>query len=66
MMDKILTIPEVSEYLKVSKAKIYMLVAKNQIPYIRLDRNVRVRESDLLRWLEERTMPRKRLDNGSK
>lgn len=56
MNDKILTIPQVAEYLQVSKAKIYLLVQKGEIPYIRLDRNVRVRESELLKWLEKQTV----------
>jgi excisionase family DNA binding protein len=55
METKILTIPEVAEYLKISKAKIYLLVSKNEIPHIRLGRNVRIKESDLIRWLEKQT-----------
>ena len=56
MDDKILTIPEVAEILKISKAKLYALVAKNEIPHIRLDRNVRIWEKDLVRWLEKQTI----------
>ena len=55
-MEKIMTIPEVAEYLKVSKAKVYIMVQRGLIPYIRLDRNVRIRESDLIRWLEKQTV----------
>lgn len=55
METKILTISEVAEYLKISKAKIYLLVSKNEIPHIRLGRNVRIKESDLIRWLEKQT-----------
>ncbi len=54
-MDEILTIPQVARYLKISKAKIYYMVQKKQIPHIRLGRNVRIRESDLNKWLEKRT-----------
>jgi excisionase family DNA binding protein len=57
MNDKILTIPQVAEYLQVSKAKIYMMVARGEIPYIRINRNVRIRESDLMRWLEKQMVP---------
>lgn len=56
MNDKILTIPEVAEYLKVSKAKIYLMVQRGEIPYIRLDRNVRIKESDLMKWLDKQTI----------
>ena len=52
MNDQILTIPEVAAYLKVSKSKIYYLVQRNEIPYIRLGRNVRILESDLAAWLQ--------------
>ena len=50
--DEIMTVPEVAQYLKISKAKMYYLVSRKQIPHIRLGRNVRVRKSDLLKWLE--------------
>ncbi len=49
--DPILTVPEVSRYLKVSKSKIYYQISKKQIPHLRLGRNVRIRQSDLLRWI---------------
>lgn len=56
MDDKILTIPQVSEYLQVSKAKIYLMVQKGEIPYIRLNKNVRIWEKDLLSWLKKQTV----------
>lgn len=53
--NKVLTIPEVAAYLKISKSKIYYLVAQKQIPHLKLGRNVRIRESDLQEWLELQT-----------
>lgn len=50
--DRVLTIPEVATYLKISKSKIYYLVSRNEIPHLKLGRNVRIRESDLQKWLE--------------
>jgi len=50
--DKVFTIPEVANYLKISKSKIYYLVSRKQIPHLKVGRNVRIRESDLLKWLE--------------
>jgi excisionase family DNA binding protein len=50
-MDKIMTIPEVASYLKISKSKIYYLVGRRKIPHLRIGRNVRVRESDLMKWM---------------
>lgn len=53
MNDNILTIPEVAEYLKISKSKVYTLAQRNLIPNIKLGRNIRVKESDLIKWLED-------------
>lgn len=52
-MDTILTIPEVAKYLKLSKSKVYGMVARNEIPYIRIGKNVRIKQSDLEKWLQE-------------
>jgi excisionase family DNA binding protein len=53
--DKVFTIPEVAAYLKISKSKIYQLVSQKQIPLLKVGRNVRIRESDLKKWLELQT-----------
>jgi len=53
--DKVFTIPEVAAYLKISKSKIYYLVSQKQIPHLKVGRNVRIRESDLQKWLEPQT-----------
>jgi len=58
-MDNILTIPQVAAYLKISKAKVYYLVQRKEIPHIRIQRNVRIFESDLIIWLQ------KHKDNGN-
>jgi excisionase family DNA binding protein len=51
----ILTVREVAEYLKISKAKIYYLIQRKQIPHIRIGRNVRIRWTDLQAWLDRLT-----------
>ncbi|MBK5108489.1 MAG: helix-turn-helix domain-containing protein [Anaerolineales bacterium] len=51
-MEDILTVPEVAEYLKLSKSKTYRMVQQNKIPYVRIGRNVRIRKKDLLNWIE--------------
>ncbi len=53
--DPILTIPEVARYLKMSKSKIYRLLSKNEIPHIKIGRNVRIRQIDLRIWVEKQT-----------
>ncbi len=50
--DKVFIIPEVAAYLKISKSKIYYLVSRKEIPHLKSGRNVRIRESDLQKWLE--------------
>lgn len=52
-MDEILTIPQVAKILKMSKSKVYLLIQRRQLPHIKLQRNVRVRMSDLERWLQK-------------
>ena len=53
--DPILTIPEVARYLKISKSKIYNLVSKKEIPHLKIGRNVRIRQTDLQKWMEKQT-----------
>ena len=56
-MDKIYTIPEVAEYLRMSKSKVYDLVKRKKIPSVKIGRNVRIRHSDFMEWLDEQTRP---------
>ena len=56
-METIYTIPEVADYLKISKSKVYDLVNREKNTFIKIGRNVRIRESDLDGWLEEQTRP---------
>ena len=53
--DPILTIPEVARYLKISKSKIYSLVSREEIPHLKIGRNVRIRRKDLQAWIERQT-----------
>jgi excisionase family DNA binding protein len=52
-MDEIWTIPHVAKYLQISKAKMYYLVKRREIPHIKINRNVRIKLSDLTVWLEK-------------
>jgi len=49
---KVFTIPEVATCLTILKSKIYDLVSRKEIPHLKVGRNVRIRESDLQRWVE--------------
>jgi excisionase family DNA binding protein len=44
---RLLTAPDVARILKISKGAAYKLIQLNQIPSIRINRNVRVRSEDL-------------------
>lgn len=50
-----MTIPEVADYLKVSSTKLYAMVQRDEIPHIKLGRNVRIKQSDLRKWMEDQT-----------
>jgi len=52
MNEIVYTIPEVAKFLKISKSKVYYLVKRNEIPHIRIQRNVRILQSDLVAWLK--------------
>lgn len=56
MNDKIMTIPEVASFLKLSEAKVYLLCQSGEMPHIKLGRNIRVWESELLAWLEKQAV----------
>jgi excisionase family DNA binding protein len=51
---KYLTINELSIYLKVSKPTVYVWIAKNLIPYIRINKRViRFDKENVDKWAEE-------------
>lgn len=56
-MDEIMTVPEVAKYLKMSKSKLYYLIQTRKIPHVKIGRNVRIRGSDLMNWLERQQDP---------
>ena len=60
-MDTIYTVSEVAKYLKISKSKLYYMVQRGEIPYIKIGKNVRILEADLMEWLEERRRPEQQL-----
>ena len=53
--DPILTIPQVAKYLQLSRPKVYYLASKKQLPHLKLGKNIRVRLSDLQKWLNQQT-----------
>ena len=47
----ILTIPEVAEYLKLSKSKVYKMVQRGDIPSFKIGKSVRLRRTDVIDWM---------------
>ena len=61
-MDEIIyTVPEVAEYLKICKSKLYAMIRRGEIPHIKIGKNVGNLESDLEEWLMEQRKPAKQL-----
>ena len=51
---EILTIDEISEYLRISKSTAYKLVREGQIPSQKVGRHWRFRKEAIDRWLDQR------------
>lgn len=45
--DALLDVPEVAEYLRISRSSVYKLIERQQIPAIRIGRLLRVRRKEL-------------------
>lgn len=52
-LPKLLSIPEFADQSGLTIRQIRSLIFQRKIPYIKLNRLVRFREADLLRWLDE-------------
>lgn len=50
------TVAEVARQLRVSNMTVYRLVKAGQLPAVRVGRGYRIREQDVLRYLENRYM----------
>jgi len=53
-MEKLLTVEEIAEYLKLRPSTIYQWTHQGFIPHIKLGSRVRFRVSQIERWLESR------------
>ena len=52
--DRLLTVAEVANGMRVSKMTVYRLIKGGQLPATRAGKNYRIRESDVNRYLAER------------
>jgi len=60
----ILTAKELEAYLKIDVKTIYTYVQRGQIPYIRIQSNLRFRRSEIMDWLETHSYRPRRNGNG--
>jgi excisionase family DNA binding protein len=52
----LLSIPEVARSLRLSRAKVYQLIALEGLPVVRFGRAVRVCRSSLKQWVQQREL----------
>ena len=53
MQDKILTLSEVSELLKVANETVYSMVQKGRLPAFKIGGQWRFQRADIDQWIEE-------------
>ncbi len=56
MAAQLLTAAEVAERLRVSTMTVYRLIRAGDLPAVRVGRNYRVREQDLVQYLEDQVV----------
>jgi len=54
--DRLLTVAEVADAMRVSNMTIYRLIKSGQLAAVRVGKNYRIRESDVNRYLSERSV----------
>ena len=54
--DQLLTVGEVCDAMRVSNMTVYRLIKSGQLPAIRVGKNFRIRESDVDKYLSERSV----------
>jgi len=53
-MKELMTIDDLSEYLKLSKPKLYPMIRQGKIPGFKIDGSLRFCKADIDKWLEEK------------
>jgi excisionase family DNA binding protein len=54
--DRLLTVAEVAATMRVSNMTVYRLIKAGDLPALRVGKNYRIRESDVDRYLSERSV----------
>lgn len=50
-MNELLTVMEMANFLKISRTKAYELIKRNDFPFIKIDKSIRINRNELLKWL---------------
>lgn len=53
MIDQILTIKEVADYLKVNERTVYRLATAKKIPAFKVGGSWRIKQAELEKWIQE-------------
>ena len=56
-VDRLLTVRELAELLRLTPKGVYAMVEARRIPFIRVSNRLRFRRSDVVAWLEENRVP---------
>ena len=54
-MEELMTIEELSDFLKISKSGIYNLIYRKKIPHVKIGQRVRFQRKTIEKWLENST-----------
>lgn len=63
--DRLLTVREVADAMRVSHMTVYRLIKSGELPAIRVGRNFRIRESELDRYFDSQTVSPSGVDEMS-
>lgn len=55
-MDKMLTVSEIAEHLRISKRQAYRIVEGKDFPSVRIGRRILIPETKYEQWLNEKLM----------
>jgi excisionase family DNA binding protein len=55
MNDELLRPDDVQQILRIGRSKVYEMIARGELPVIRIGRVVRLPRKELERWIEDRT-----------
>jgi len=53
-IEKLLTVPEISQLLRVPKSYIYWLTHRKSIPHLKINGHLRFRQSEVIEWLDSK------------